>query len=127
MTKTLLLVAAALFFSVASAAPVRTVDGDRVESDHYVTVSWSMNDAASLKTLRTVSGLPGVLAVNTDGAGSASQVGPFLRSRGIDLPVVVDVRGEISPELDADATQDEVLVALESRGLLPAGVQVVQR
>jgi hypothetical protein len=85
----------------ASAAPMRTLDGQRIETADYVTVSWSMSDPDSLDTLRAASGCPGVLAVSVDPPQVRSQLTPFLRAHGITLPVIADPGAALTVDLSA--------------------------
>lgn len=96
--------ASVLATSIAMAEPVRTIDGELVQTEAYTVVQWSMHDARSVAELRTLSGRDDVLAVNVDAAGERSRIAPFLRRTGVDVAVVADPMGRImaggpAPEL----------------------------
>lgn len=92
MSRTLaaVVVALSLSSSAALADSVRTVDGDRVDTDDYIVMAFSIEDTESIETLRQLDGINGVLAVNTDAASARSQVTHFLRNEGLEIPVVCD-------------------------------------
>jgi hypothetical protein len=78
---------------------VRTTDGRLVSLDEAVVHFWSMHRASSTGELQDLqasadSGIH-VITVNTDPASQRSRIRPFLRARGLDLPVVHDVDGEV--------------------------------
>ena len=82
--------------TTAMADPARTTAGDRVETDDYIVVEWSIDDAQSLETLRSLSGVEGVLALNRDHVTQGSAVQHIVKREAIDLPVVCDPVGRLS-------------------------------
>ena len=115
MTRTTLIAAFVAFTSIATAAPARTLDGQRIDTDDYVTVSWSMEDPDSVAALQAVSMRRGVLAVNTDSAQDRSRLVPFLRARNIQLPVVNDPGARLPISVEAAAGVEVVQVAVGQR------------
>ncbi len=94
--------------TVAHAAPVRTLDGQKIETEDFVVVPFTMDDHQSVQVLRELSGYERVLAVNLDGASERSQLKTFLRSQGIQVLVVCDPEGSLraGPLVRTDQTED---------------------
>ena len=98
----------------AQAEPVRTLDGQRIETEDYLVVPFSMADHESVEVLRELSGHQRVLALSLDGAGERSQLHSFLRSQGIELTVACDPTGELRAGPPAERGQTpQLLLALD--------------
>lgn len=107
---------AALLSTPAAAGPARTLDGARVDTSDYTVIAFSLDDPDSLRKLRYLDGVPGVLAVNTDAAAAGSQVRHFLRGEEIGLPVVCDPAQRIeSREFATDQEIAQLIRASTSR------------
>jgi hypothetical protein len=123
IARTLALLALAMTSTAAFADPIRTLEGDRVETEDFVVVPFTMDDHQSVQVLRELSGHRGVLAVNLDGASEQSQLKSFLHSQGIEIAVVCDPEGRLRS--GPPARLDEVEGLMLAAQALAAGDQVV--
>jgi len=79
-----------------AADQVRTTDGRLITLDEGVVYLWSMHEPSSVEALEAAARTGElVIAVNTDPVYERSRIRPFLRARGVEVPIVQDVDGAI--------------------------------